>query len=79
MSLLPTPDDELKELEFYKGQSRIKDDWIVGLDSEIERLRKSIITAMNTTHDDDTHEFLDRVLKGKENEAPSYRIKVEDE
>jgi len=46
---------------------------------EVERLRKAIITVMNTTHDDDTHEFLDRVLKGKENEAPSYRIKVEDE
>ncbi len=47
-------------------------------EDEIERLKKGILTAIETTHDDDTWDFLNRLLEGKENDAPDYRIKVND-
>lgn len=46
------------------------------LDKE-KRYEKIIRKVIETTHDDDTHEFLNRVLEGKENDAPSYRIKLD--
>lgn len=44
---------------------------------EIDRLKNGIIKAMQETHDDDTHEFLNRLLQGKEKHAPKYRTKIE--
>lgn len=41
---------------------------------EVERLKTGITTAIEHTHDDDTWEFLNRLLQGKD--APDYRIKV---
>lgn len=46
---------------------------------EIDRYRKCIAFAAARTHDDDTHEFLNRVLIGKESEAPSYRMRMEEQ
>lgn len=41
-------------------------DYTKFLEDEINRLKNGIVAAMNSTHDDDTHRLLDRLLKGEE-------------
>lgn len=45
--------------------------------TEVERYRKGITLAMVNTHDDDTHEFLNRLLKGEESTGLQYRLNME--
>lgn len=48
------------------------------LEKKIETYEKCIKLAMENTYDDDTHEFLDRVLKGELESGLSYRLNVSD-
>lgn len=65
--------ERLKDKDFSNAWFNLE----VEYKKEIERLQKGIKVIMEHTNDDDTHEFLDRLLKGKENDAPEYRIKVD--
>lgn len=47
---------------------------IPALLADVERLRNGILTAASSTHDDDTHEYLFRLLNGKERSNLPYRI-----
>lgn len=42
----------------------------------MKRYEEILAFVMRHTEDDDIHEFLHRVLQGKENEGPSYRLKL---
>lgn len=52
-------------------------EWLIERTEKAERYEKVIAFAMKHTEDDDIHEFLNRALQGKENEAPSYRLKMD--